>query len=428
MHPRPHPQARGIPAATAILLLASLPAAPGGAQLATPGLGAELADAPGRDIYAASCANCHGLDGTGLDRSLLAFEEEMPDFTDCDFAAREPDADWIAVAHEGGPVRGFSEMMPAFRGALTEEQLGRVMSYIRTLCTDANWPRGELNLPRPLLTEKAYPEDEWVIEGDGDIEDGAAMTGAFVYEYRFGPRSQVEVVIPYGWRRGASGSGMDHDGGHSDHDRRPHAGSRADRDHDRHDDDHDHSDDDRGHGGLWSHGLGDVVLALKHALFHSIDAGTIFSVGGEVILPTGEAGAGLGAPGSALEPFMSFGQILPGDAFLQGQAGAEVPLYEDGEAEGFARLVLGATRTEGPWGRAWSPMLEVQAKRGFDSGDDTLVDLVPQLQVSLNTRQHVLANVGLLIPVGEAAGAERPIRLLAYVLLDWFDGGFFEGW
>ena len=68
----------------------------------------------------------------------------------------------IAVAHEGGPVRGFSEMMPAFRGALTEAQLGRVMAYIRTLCTDASWPRGELNLPRALVTEKAFPEDEVV--------------------------------------------------------------------------------------------------------------------------------------------------------------------------------------------------------------------------------------------------------------------------
>ena len=409
-----------VPTMAPALLLNWAIAVPAGAQLATPGLGAELADAPGRDIYAASCANCHGLDGTGLDRSLVAFEEELPDFTDCDFAAREPDADWIAVAHEGGPIRGFSEMMPAFRGALTEEQLARVMSYIRTLCTDANWPRGELNLPRPLLTEKAYPEDEWVVEGDGDIEGGDAITSAFVYEYRFGPRSQVEVVIPYGWRRGAAGSDVHHHAGGSDHDRYRHVG--------RGDDDRDHSDEDRTRGERWSHGLGDVVVGLKHALFHSIESGTIFSLGGEVILPTGEAGAGLGAPGSALEPFMSFGQILPRDAFLQGQAGVEVPLYEDGETEGFGRLVLGATRTEGAWGRAWSPMLEVQARRGFGSGAETLVDFVPQLQVSLNTRQHVLANVGVLVPVGETSGAERPIRLIAYVLLDWFDGGFFEGW
>lgn len=82
----------------------------------------------GQSLYDASCANCHGLDGNGLEPALLAFEEELPDFTDCDFAAREPDGDWIAVAHEGGPVRGFSEMMPAFRGALDEEQLGRIQS------------------------------------------------------------------------------------------------------------------------------------------------------------------------------------------------------------------------------------------------------------------------------------------------------------
>ena len=79
---------------------AGLPAA---AQLPAGSVGAELADAPGQAIYAASCANCHGLDGRGLPPSLVAFEEELPDFTDCDFAAREPDADWIAVAHEAVP-------------------------------------------------------------------------------------------------------------------------------------------------------------------------------------------------------------------------------------------------------------------------------------------------------------------------------------
>ena len=131
---------------------------------------------------------------------IPTFEEEIPDFTDCDFAAREPDGDWIAVAHEGGPVRGFSEMMPAFRGALNIEQLERVMAHIRTFCTDTSWPRGELNFPRALLTEKAYPEDEWVIEAEAAVEGEGSVGSAFVYERRFGPRSQIEVRIPYGWR------------------------------------------------------------------------------------------------------------------------------------------------------------------------------------------------------------------------------------
>ncbi len=359
-------------------------ATPLAAQLQPGSVGAELADADGVTIYAASCANCHGLDGTGLAPSLVAFEEEIPDFTDCDFAAREPDADWIAVAHEGGPVRGFSEMMPAFRGALTEEQLGRVMGYIRTLCTDSNWPRGELNLPRALLTEKAYPEDEWVLEVGADLEDEGSLIGAYVYEQRFGPRSQIEVVIPYGWRRG------DGDGA--------------------------------------SHGVGDLVLAVKHALYHDLGAGTIVSVMGEVILPTGDHDAGFGAPGSEVEAFLSIGRILPADAFLQAQAGAAVPLYDEADSEAFGRVLLGRTWTEGKWGRAWSPMLEVQAKRDLEAGAVTRIDLVPQIQVSLNTRQHVLANVGVLIPTDWEAGERPPLRLLAYLLLDWFDGGFFEGW
>ncbi len=357
-----------------------------------------MADADGEAIYAASCANCHGLDGTGLAPSLVAFEEELPDFSDCDFAAREPDADWIAVAHEGGPVRGFSEMMPAFRGALTEEQLGRVMGYIRTLCTDQNWPRGELNLPRALLTEKAYPEDEWVVEVGVDLESEGSAMGAYVYEQRFGPRSQIEVVIPYGWRRG---------GGDEDN--------------------HDDHDDAHSTEGA-SHGIGDLVLAVKHSLYHDLGAGTIVSLMGEVILPTGDQDAGLGAPGTEVEAFLSLGQILPSDAFLQAQAGAAVPLYDGAASEGFGRILVGRTWTEGKWGRAWSPMLEVQAKRDLEGGGGTRIDLVPQVQFSLNTRQHVLANVGLLIPTGAEAGERPPLRLLAYLLLDWFDGGFFEGW
>ncbi len=378
-------------------------AIPSAAQLPRAVNGEDLADAGGDAIYSASCANCHGLDGTGLPPSLLAFEEEVPDFTDCDFAAREPDGDWIAVAHEGGPVRGFSEMMPAFRGALTEDQLGRVMGYIRTLCTDDNWPRGELNLPRALLTEKAYPEDEWVVELDVDLEGDVGATGAYVYEQRFGPRSQVEIVIPYGWR-----------GGHAD-------------DHDHDDHGHNGTDDDGSRDGL-RHGLGDVVVGVKHALYHDLEVGRIFSLGGEFILSTGDEGIGLGAPGSAFEAFASFGQILPDDAFIQSQAGFEVPFYSDGAVEGFGRLVLGRSFTEGQWGRTWTPMLEMQLKRDFESGAATRFDLLPQAQVSLNTRQHVLANFGLLVPVGGGDDEARAVRLVTYILLDWFDGGFFEGW
>jgi len=341
------------------------------------------------ELYQGACAGCHGGDGRGLDRALVGFEEPLPDFTDCNFATREPDADWTAIAHQGGPVRGFSEMMPAFGAALSVDQISRIIGHIRTLCTEPNWPRGELNLPRALLAEKAFPEDEWVVEADADFGDQTAVSGQFVWEQRFGSRSQLEVAIPYGWVE------------------LPSAGGSPGATH-------------------WSSGLGDLILGVKHAAYVANDAGRIFAVGAEVVLPTGDEAKGLGAEGAKTEGFLSFGQALPSDAFVQAQAGAEVPLYEGGEKEGFGRLVVGRTFVSGQWGRSWTPMVEVQAKRELEGGVPTAVDVVPQIQISLNTRQHVLASVGLLVPATETSG--RSVRLLAYVLLDWFDGGFFDGW
>ena len=52
-------------------------------------------------------------------------------------------------------------------------------------------------------------------------------------------------------------------------------------------------------------------------------------------------------------------------------------------------------------------------------------DLIPQLQLSLNVRQHVLANVGLLVPVNDNF---RPKQFFFYILWEWFDGGLLDGW
>jgi hypothetical protein len=71
-------------------------------------------------------------------------------------------------------------------------------------------------------------------------------------------------------------------------------------------------------------------------------------------------------------------------------------------------------------------MIEVLAARELESGAELEWDIVPQMQVTLNTRQHVMANLGVRIPVGDAAN--RQTQLLLYVLWDWFDGGFFQGW
>lgn len=126
------------------------------------------------------------------------------------------------------------------------------------------------------------------------------------------------------------------------------------------------------------------------------------------------------------EPFAAYARLLPGDAFLQFQALAELAANADAEDAAELRGVWGRTWTEGDFGRAWTPMIEVLASRDLGSDASTRFDLVPQIQVSLNTRQHVLLNVGVRLPLDDED--DRATQALVYLLWDWFDGGFFDGW
>src|SRR5262245_34000034 len=180
----------------AILCTATIlfvPAAPQASQQA--GVKPAAPVSTGADLYREACAACHGPDGKGQERSRVGFDLALPDFTDCSFATREADADWFAVAHDGGPARGFSTTMPAFGEALSKVELTAILGHVRTFCADAAWPRGELNLPRTFFTEKAYPEDEAVVTTSFAARGSAAISNEIVYEKRFGARNQVELSL-----------------------------------------------------------------------------------------------------------------------------------------------------------------------------------------------------------------------------------------
>jgi len=334
-------------------------------------------------LYLNACASCHGTDGRGKPEAEVAFDIPLPDFTDCEFASREPDPDWYAVAHEGGPVRAFDRMMPAFGEALTEEEMYKILSHIRTFCEDKRWPRGEFNLPRPLFTEKAFPEDEAVLTVDYNSGEEKAVEAEFLYEKRIGPVGMVEIAVPLITLESSPGNR--------------------------------------------EYGIGDIALGYKHTLFHDLESGNIFSAGGEVILPSGNKDKGLGKGTTILEPFLAYGLLLPADMFLQAHAFAEFPVKSGFENELGFRIAAGKTfTTGGPFGRAWSPMIELLSVRELESGATTVLDVVPQIQISVNKRQHILFNFGMKIPVTETEG--RDIHYVVYLLWDWFDGGFFDGW
>ncbi len=338
----------------------------------------------GAEVYQASCAACHGPDGRGRPQAEVGFETPLPDFTDCSYASREHSADWATIAHSGGPVRVFSQIMPAFGEALTTEQIEAAVEHIRGFCTDSSWPRGELNLPLPLVTEKAFPEDEALIEASFSAEGPVSFSPALIYEKRFGAQNQIELKVPFQ---------LDHPDGQE-----------------------------------WSGGIGDIGFAFKRPLFHSVDTGSIFSVVVEVVLPTGDPDRGTGKGVTIFEPYGAFGQILPGNSFVQLQGGAELPTHKDDAVnELYWRTAIGKTFAQDSGrGRSWTPMIEVLGARELETGAEAEWDLVPQMQVSLSKRQHIMANVGVRLPVTQTGS--RTTEVLVYVLWDWFDGGLFEGW
>jgi hypothetical protein len=333
----------------------------------------------GKQVYETVCTACHGPDGRGGVNLELEKTITPPDFSDCAFANREPDRGFLAVAHSGGPARGFSPIMAAWGAMFTEEELGLAVSHIRTFCRDDSWPRGELNLPLALVTGKAFPEDEAVLRV---TSQSGSMTTKVVYERRFGALNQWEIAVPFSSLEGAE-TGR-------------------------------------------ATGIGDIALGYKRVLTHSRARGNIASVSAEVKLPTGRESTGLGSGVAVFEPFMTFGQVLPGNGFVQAQAGLGIPSSDKHDVESFWRAAVGKSFEQGRFGRLWSPMVEFLAARALADEARTEWDVLPGVQITLNTRQHVRLGAGVRMPVTDSR--LRSKSAVFYLLWDWYEGGISQGW
>jgi hypothetical protein len=336
----------------------------------------------GAEIYQQACQACHGADGKGSALERVGFDIPLPNFTECSFASREASADWIGIAHEGGPLRGFSRMMPAFGKALSLDQLAAAVAHLHTFCTEPGWPRGEFNLPRPLVTGKAYLEDEAVLTSSFSPEGLNAFESELVWEKRVGMRSELELKLPFGWQQYAAGG--------------------------------------------TSSAVGDIAAELKHVLFDDLARGSIVALAGELVLPTGDVAAGFGKDTAVFETSLLYGQILPADTFLQTHLGFEFP-FDTAKAENemFWRTAMGRSFQEPNWGRTWTPMVELLGARELEGGA-TEWDLVPQLNVTLSKRQHIQINFGARVPLTNHS--ERSTVFMMYFMWDWYDGGLLEGW
>lgn len=337
----------------------------------------------GAELYQAACETCHGPDGKGAPRSVVGFDTRLPDFSDCSFATPETTRDWAAVIHLGGPARALDRRMPAFGDALSDSEIKKIVDYLRAFCTNRAWPHGDLNLPRPLVTEKAFPENEALVTTGVALRLPDLIETRFIYERRVGPRSQYAVVVPFNVRPGVFGSS--------------------------------------------SHGLGDVAVAFKHAVFDSDTSGSIVSVGSEMTFPTGKEIEGLGRRLTVFEPFGTVSQRLPHDSFLHLNAGMEVPLnIPSAFPDVYWRASGGTSFVQAAGGRAWTPMVELLGIREVEFGARAAWDLLPEIAVSLSRRQHVLVNAGVRVPLN--IRTSRSPTVMMHLLWDWSQGGLFSGW
>jgi mono/diheme cytochrome c family protein len=348
--------------------------------------GTKLKLGTGKEIYESGCIGCHGPDGKGQPATTLAFDipETFPDFTRCDQTTPEDNVTWRAVIRDGGPRRGFVQIMPSFSALLSPEQINQVIGYLRGFCKEERWPRGELNLPRALAVEKAYPENEDVVTTSINVHGWPGVSNEYIHERRFGARDQLEISVPIDFLHPAPKR--------------------------------------------WYGGIGDIGIGWKRVLAASLQTGSIVSLFGEVSLPTGNRSTGLGAGTTAFKTFLAYAQLLPGKAFVQTQFGAELPKDTERIPQSmFFRTAVGRRFNEAHGvGRLWSPMVEFLADRDLLTGARTNWDVMPEFQVTLSRRQHVRADIGLRIPATNTMG--RSTQLMFYVLWDRADGRLLEGW
>ena len=339
----------------------------------------------GEKIYKSGCIACHGANGTGAPETFTEFKrpDTFPDFTRCDQTTPEPSSTWKAVIVHGGPARGFSQIMPAFGELLTDEQINDVIAYLRTLCTNKHWARGELNLPRALVTEKAFPEDEVVVSTALNATGAPGFTTDMIVEKRFGMRNQIEIDVPV-------------------------------------------TAQDQHH--TWFAGAGDTTFGVKREMFSSLKTGSILALQGSVIAPVGNRAHGLGTGTTTFETFASFDQLFPTNTWVQFQTGADLPRHSDISPKTvFWRTAVGQTFSpDHGLGRLWSPMFEFLANRDLVTGARTDWDVLPEMQVTISRRQHIRGDIGVRTPVTNTA--RRAKQVVFYLLWDFGDGKLTKGW
>jgi mono/diheme cytochrome c family protein len=333
------------------------------------------------EMWGAWCARCHALDGSGKVNEPTVSVTPM-DFTNCSLTTPEPDIDWERAIAKGGPGVGLSSQMPAFEDSLSPEQIRGFVAHVRTFCAESRWPSGNLNFPRPILTEKAFPENEFLMlpvishrKENGGLPAETEVEWLSVFERRIGRRAMYEVGLPIlGRRTGALSI--------------PSAALVNTQ--------------------SSEFGLGDLELSFKYTLLASDTMPAILAAGLEAALPLANESKGFGHGTVMWEPFLTAGTTL-GSWYLQAQTKVELPTDREKADRAFVyNLYLGRDTSLAP--NTWTLGVEL-------NGENHELAVTPQVRKGLTRTGALAAAVGVMIPVTERE--EQTTRLVGYLLWEY---------
>lgn len=100
------------------------------ASMKNPFEGNQDAVAAGKQVFTTNCETCHGADAKGDGPAGASL---TPKPANLQLTVKETDAAYMHwVISEGGAAAGLSSAMPAFKAVLSDEDIWRVDTYLRT--------------------------------------------------------------------------------------------------------------------------------------------------------------------------------------------------------------------------------------------------------------------------------------------------------
>jgi mono/diheme cytochrome c family protein len=101
------------------------------AGITNPFQGDSEAVTEGESLYQSNCYSCHGEEARGNGPAAAALEPKPPDLVASQDEMSDDYLHWRIA--EGGMMRPFNSVMPAWKGILSEDQIWKIITYLRTL-------------------------------------------------------------------------------------------------------------------------------------------------------------------------------------------------------------------------------------------------------------------------------------------------------